>query len=150
MATTVQISVHRPNAQDTSGPKSPGGHPVKDPAPSARKRASAGDCPERRYPCISPVLYRGQPVVPTQTWWRPVHRHERWVETLLTPDVELKGKDAEVIALQEQTEAWRDAVFTRPPVEEAYPSPAISLPREGENFRSPQPGIVTSRELLLP
>lgn len=66
--------------------------------------------------------------------WRSASVHERWVETLLTPDVELKGKDAEVIALQEQTEAWRDAVFTRPPIEEAYPSPAISLPPEGEDF----------------
>jgi hypothetical protein len=45
--------------------------------------------------------------------WRPAHLHERWAETLLTPDLELKGKVGELIALQEQTEKWRDAVFTR-------------------------------------
>ena len=66
--------------------------------------------------------------------WRSVPIHERWVETLQTPDLELKGKDAEVIALQEQTEAWRDAVFTRPSIEEAYPASAIALPREGKDF----------------
>jgi len=50
--------------------------------------------------------------------WRSASLHERWVETLLSPDLELKGKDAEVIALQEQTEAWGNAVFTRPSIEE--------------------------------
>jgi hypothetical protein len=49
---------------------------------------------------------------------KPVGLHECWVETLLTPDLELKGEDAEVIALQEQTEVWRDAVFARPPIEQ--------------------------------
>lgn len=67
-------------------------------------------------------------------WWRPVHLHERWVETLMTPDLELKGKSSKLIALQEQTEKWRDAVFTSPPIEDAYPALPISLPPEGEDF----------------
>jgi len=66
--------------------------------------------------------------------WRSVSAREQWVETLLTPDVELKGKTEELIALQEQIETWRDAVFTRPPIEEGHPAPAIALPREGEDF----------------
>jgi hypothetical protein len=67
-------------------------------------------------------------------WWSRTHLHERWLMTLLTPDMELKGKVAELIALEEQTEKWRDAVFTPPPIEDAYPAPGISLPRKGENF----------------
>ena len=66
--------------------------------------------------------------------WRSASVHERWVEALLTPDVELKGKTEELSALQEQIEAWRDAVFTRPPIEDVYPAPAIALPRRSEDF----------------
>lgn len=66
--------------------------------------------------------------------WGSVSVHERWVRTLLTPDVELKGKTEELLALQEQIETWRDAVFTRPPIEDGYPAAAIALPREGEDF----------------
>jgi hypothetical protein len=65
---------------------------------------------------------------------KPVHLHERWLETLLTPDLELKGVVPELIALQGQTDAWRDAVFVRPPIEDVYPAPAISLPTNGEDF----------------
>jgi hypothetical protein len=36
--------------------------------------------------------------------------------------------------LQEQTERWRDAVFTRPTIEGVYPVPGISLPPDGEDF----------------
>lgn len=64
--------------------------------------------------------------------WRRTAVDERWVGTLLTPDVELKGKTGELIALQEQIEAWRDAVFTRPP--DAYPASPIALPRQDESF----------------
>jgi len=59
--------------------------------------------------------------------------HERWIETLLTADLELKGKTDELIALQQQIEAWRDAVFIRPPIE-AYPAPPITLPGESKDF----------------
>jgi len=49
---------------------------------------------------------------------KPVHIHERWVETLMTPDLELKGEVPELIELQTQTEEWRDAVFLRPRIED--------------------------------
>ena len=52
----------------------------------------------------------------------------------MTPDTELKGKVAELIALQEQTEKWRCSVFTRPSIEDASPAPGISLPPKGEDF----------------
>ena len=44
---------------------------------------------------------------------KPVGLHERWVETLLTPDLELKGEDAEVLELCQQIDAWRDATGVR-------------------------------------
>lgn len=66
--------------------------------------------------------------------WRSAPLPERWVETLLTPDLEVKGKTKELIALQEQTERWREAVFPRPAIEQVSRAPAISLPREREDF----------------
>ena len=66
--------------------------------------------------------------------WRSVSACDRWVETLLTPDLKLKGKTDELMGLQIQIDTWIDAGFTLPPIEEAYPAPAIALPREGKDF----------------
>lgn len=67
----------------------------------------------------------------SRRWWSRAHLHERWVVTLLTPDMELKGKVAELIALQEQTEKWRDAVFTPPADRGCVPGPRHLVAPEG-------------------
>ena len=75
--------------------------------------------------------------------------HERWVEALLTPDQQLKGKADELMELQVQIDNWQDGGFTLPPVEEEYPAPAITLPRRGEDFwagRKLQHGFADSIE----
>jgi len=72
---------------------------------------------------------------PRRRWmWRSKSLQERWVEALLTPDLELKGKADELMGLQVQFDTWIDAGFALPPIEEAYPAPAIALPREGKDF----------------
>lgn len=59
--------------------------------------------------------------------------HERWVETLMTPDLELTGEDAEVLELCRQIDAWSDAVFRLRP-EYEHEATTISLPPEGKDF----------------
>jgi hypothetical protein len=96
--------------------------------------------------------------------WRSVPIHERWLETLLAPDLELRGKDAEVLQLCSQIDAWRDAIFPSRPEYECEETP-ISLPPKGEDFwvgrqlpvdflgpveAPPNPALVLSRVGELP
>jgi hypothetical protein len=96
--------------------------------------------------------------------WRSVPIHERWLETLLTPDLELKGKDAEVLELCHQIDAWIDAIFSSRPEYEREETP-ISLPPKGEDFwvgrqlpvdflgpveAPPNPALILSRVGELP
>jgi hypothetical protein len=59
---------------------------------------------------------------------------ERWVETLLIPDLELKGELEELIDLQTRAEEWREAVFLEPAIEDVLTAPAIAMASGGEEF----------------
>jgi hypothetical protein len=59
---------------------------------------------------------------------------ERWLEALMTPDLELKGESAELQELQTRVEEWREAVSLLPPTEDVLKAPAIGLPPAGEGF----------------
>jgi len=39
---------------------------------------------------------------------------ERWVETLLTPDLKLKGNPGDLMALEVEVDKWHDIGFTMP------------------------------------
>ena len=59
---------------------------------------------------------------------------ERWVETLLIPDVELKGELEELIDLQTRAEERREAVFLEPVIEDVLTAPTIAMPSGGKEF----------------
>ena len=64
---------------------------------------------------------------------KTVSLHERWVETLLTPDLELKGENSEVVDLCHQIDAWRDPIFSLRPESEEEPT-ILTLSSDGEDF----------------
>jgi hypothetical protein len=65
---------------------------------------------------------------------KTVSLEERWLEALMTPDLELKGDLAELEELQTRVEEWREAVSLLPPTEDVLKAPAIGLPPAGEDF----------------
>jgi hypothetical protein len=68
--------------------------------------------------------------------WRLRSVDERWVETLLTPDLKLKGNPGDLMALEVEVDNWHDIGFTMPrnEIAEQYPAPAITLPQKDADF----------------
>jgi hypothetical protein len=66
--------------------------------------------------------------------WKKAPLHHRWLESLLSPGTELRGRVRELTEFELQIEAWREPLLRTSKFGLGDEVPALSLPSGGEGF----------------